>query len=242
MSNEKIEFDLKSAIFNTGLIQPVESSMKGGRLSIICRQIPGQEAPWIQLIPKLLKAAEEANIDLHLCRKYVLRGGKMVYGWHLGVDAKNAKAVQTFLDEVLKPVLEKAKPVLHAAASPGKHPIKPSKDPMKAAYQPGPSFKDQPKKSPPPGRIQYNFENNNKVIYAPMGTESNTDNPVAVMTSRKITKDRRGRNVIEEVVEVPLPHIHTEDMNKPNERGGGVLNPLYDVPLALQGHGNGKVG
>lgn len=237
MSAKEVEFSFKSALMSTGLVQPVESTSKGGKLSALCRQVPGQEAGWLQVLPRLLKASEEFGFDLHLCRKYVLRNGRLVYGWYIGVESKNTKSL---MDAVinLNEILSKAKPILNKPAhlAPGKHPTQKSKDPLAAGYQPGPDFKPPKPKKVAPGRPQYETDNYRKKIpYAPPGTESTTDNPVLVVASRKQIKDRKGRPMVEEVIEVPLPHIYTEDMNKPNERGGGVLNPLLDTPLILSG-------
>lgn len=108
---------LREALYGTGLVQPVEAKGRGGDVSILCRQLPGQEAAWIAAVDRLLTVAEEKGIDLHVCRRYVRRQGSMVFGWFLGIEAKNAASLIEAAGAVTQ-VLKEAKPELAPAEAP----------------------------------------------------------------------------------------------------------------------------
>jgi hypothetical protein len=237
MSAKELEFNFKSALMNTSLVQPVESKGSGKHIEVLCRQVPGQEASWLQLLPKILKLAEEHPVELHLCRKYVLRNGKLVFGWHLSIEARANATLKTAVEAVID-VLSKAKPVLNHMLPPGKHPAQKSKDSMSSGYQPGPDFKPAKKKAAPPGRPQYQTDNyNQNVVYEAMGTESTAQNPRLVLASRKVVTGERGKQQIEETVLMPLAHVYTNDMNKPNERGRGAQS-VGESPSILRSNRN----
>lgn len=111
----KAELDLKSALISTGLVLPVESEGRGGHVSILCRQVPGQDRGWLQVVKEMLIAAEVGvAVDVHICRRYLVKSGQMVFGWHLGFEAKSQKEAQALVSRLTK-VLEKAKPTLEQA-------------------------------------------------------------------------------------------------------------------------------
>lgn len=110
----KAELSLKSALLSTGLVQPVESTGKGGQVSVLCRQVPGQDKPWLQVARELLITAGEASCELHLCRRYLVKDGQMVFGWHISFSTKGTKAAEELVAK-LEPVLAKARPSLASA-------------------------------------------------------------------------------------------------------------------------------
>ena len=78
-------------------------------------RVPNALLPtWLQLIQRLLSAAETATWDLDVSKQYFLRGGKLVFGWRLifqGEDLSthfssvvaiinSVQRVQQVLDEV----------------------------------------------------------------------------------------------------------------------------------------------
>lgn len=98
---------LRETLFMTGLVQPVENTGRGGILSILCRQMPGQEKAWLEVVDALLTSSEKDGYDLHICRRYLRKDGRMVFGWCLRIETPNAKS--------LGEVIEKVCPVLSAA-------------------------------------------------------------------------------------------------------------------------------
>lgn len=103
----KAELELKSALISTGLVLPVESEGKGGHVSILCRQVPGQDKAWLQIVKELL----EEESTLHLCRRYLVKYKQLVFGWHIEFTVKNSKAAEVMVESLNK-VLSKAKPTL----------------------------------------------------------------------------------------------------------------------------------
>jgi hypothetical protein len=125
MTGAKALLDLQSLLLGTGLVQPVSSSSGAGGVEVLCRQVPGQEEAWLEVAKKLLEAiAGWARPDaLHLCRRYVWRDGKMVFGWHLGLHA-SAKELAEVL-ALVRPILESARPRLGEAPARRRAPAAP---------------------------------------------------------------------------------------------------------------------
>lgn len=97
---------LRDALYECGLVQPLSFSGKGGSVSIMCRQIQGQEKGWIATIDEML-STDIGNVELHVCRRYVRKDGKMAFGWFIGLNASSGKAVNVALEK-LSPILKQA--------------------------------------------------------------------------------------------------------------------------------------
>lgn len=204
---------LQSALMGTGMVQPVSEKMKGGYLEVLCRQVPGQEKPWLRVVEMLLTYGEgyaAAGVNLHVCRRYLMKNGMMVFGWHIAIECKNAKILGTAVDSLVAEVLEEAKASLEESAqeetpvarsapqaaqaasraplSPGRHP-----PPQNAPPRP-PSSPGNVIGTPPPG-----FRPQIRVV--------------------QNTRDQNGKVTI--VEEMQLPHVYSE-MNVPNEKGRGA--------------------
>lgn len=104
---KNMTMELQVALMGTGLVQPVDLKSKGGHLEVLCRLVPGQEKPWLQVMSQLLEAVE----TLHVCRRYVLKGGQMVFGYHIGFEFPSVKALSAAVTACVD-VLSKAKPML----------------------------------------------------------------------------------------------------------------------------------
>ncbi len=119
---EKAEVELRELLLMTGCVQPVNvGSVKGSRVFALCREVKGQAKAWLANVEKLLRIAEDNNIPLHLCRRYVLKDRNMVFGWHLDIEAKSApelmrclKAIRSHIDD-LGPDLGKLEELVIAA-------------------------------------------------------------------------------------------------------------------------------
>lgn len=84
---------LRDGLYRTTLVQPLDFEGRGGSISVMCRQIPGQEKAWVKLVDALLLKAEAKGITVHVCRRYIRKDGRMAFGWFLGVEAKSALAL-----------------------------------------------------------------------------------------------------------------------------------------------------
>lgn len=94
---KKAEQILRDALAMTGMVIPLTSTGRGGSVEFLCRQIPGQEASWLGVVESLLKWGEEkSNIKdrLFIARRYLLKDGKMVFGWFVGIDMPSATKLQ----------------------------------------------------------------------------------------------------------------------------------------------------
>lgn len=176
---------LRDVLFTTGMVQPIESSGRGGTVSVLCRQLPGSEKLWLQVVDALLKTAEEESIDLHVCRRYVRKAGQMVFGWSVGVTAASAKGVVEAVEKLvpvfssISPLPESPRPV--AAAAIPRQVVHGTKARPRAAERFGPD-------PVPPPRLQ-----------------------VGVRVIRNEVDAQGQRHIIEEM---QLPHVY-EDINKP---------------------------
>lgn len=204
MSATKMEMELRMGIMGTGLLQPVESSTGKGHLEVLSKIVPGQEKAWIALLDELL-ALTEAGVDLHVCRRYLRRKGRMVFGWHLAIAAKNARKLQEGLDGVLA-VLARAQPELAPeepleALAAVQEP--PARTPRVGTLRPGQHPPPQPGVPREPGQ--------------PGGFGPAPENFVPTIRVVKRGVDEKGRPT--SIEEMPLPHVYRE-LNKPAHKFG----------------------
>ena len=206
--SSKITMQLQSALIATGLVQPVSEKARGGYVEILCRQIPGQEKVWLQVVDKMLIFAEERTTELqelHVCRRYVRKGGQMAFGWHIALTCKNVKTLQAGVENLIEEVLNLARPSLNEP---------------EPVIRPEPSVVPQAASRAPlaPGRHP---TVRNAVPRAPgePGTVVGTPPATIGLTVVQNFRDEHGKVTI--VEEMALPHVYAE-MNRPNSKGRGA--------------------
>lgn len=200
--SKQLELDLRSGLLGTGLVQPVQyGSGKGtARTTIwaLCRLVRGQERAWLELAQELLAYCEGTGVDLHLCRRFLLKDGQMVSGWHLELMAP-AKTLKKAFPGFLA-TLQSAAPELGADAPPTY--VDPPRQPAA-----------RPQEPPRPGQRMG--------TPIPPGPPARVDPaPPGFMPTLKVIKDEvddNGKRTI--VEEMPLPHVYRE-MNRPAHRDG----------------------
>jgi len=119
----RTKLELETAILRTGLLQPVQSHIEGRSIWVLCRQLPGTEAAWIKVVQNLLEVSEVNNINILVCRRYLLKEGNLVFGWYIQISGKKVAEVVKAVELLIQEVLEKAKPILESLNK-----IKPSKE------------------------------------------------------------------------------------------------------------------
>ena len=204
----KAVLKLQSALVATGMLQPVSEKAKGGYLEVLCRQVPGQEKGWLQVMGAILQHAEAfPDIEFHVCRRYVLRNGSMVFGWHIALTCKSLKALQVAVDSLVDEVLTKVRPTLSEPEPTISPPVarQEAVQPRRQPLAPGQHPQRMPPPRPPnePGTVVGEAPRN----FAPA---------VRVVQN---ARDQQGKLHI--VEEMPLPHVYSE-MNVPNEKGKGA--------------------
>jgi hypothetical protein len=206
MKTDEMKFNLCSALLGTGLVNPIDSGVEKSARKLtfwaLCRQVPGGEKAWVAVVDKLLELDLEAQgFDLHVCRRYVRRSGRMAFGWYLSV-AGPAKTIGEPLMGVIQLLvasklrLEVPRPLWE---QPAQAPIL-APEPPPGAPDPGSL---QPRPPGPPARVGA----------APPGY-----NPNPRVTLRTIDPDT-GKSHVE--MEMPLPFVYGE-MNKPTPGGRGA--------------------
>lgn len=110
--SQKIEAMVQSALFSTLLVQPVTIVSKGKNLNIVCRQLLGQEKPWLEVVAKLLKWAMTATVDIHICKRFILKEENLAYHWGIDIVFKETKTINFLVSSIIEEVLSKVKPVL----------------------------------------------------------------------------------------------------------------------------------
>lgn len=102
----KVEMELREALVGTGIVAPVSSVGRGGRLEILCRQVPGvPEVSMIELVAVMLTEAEAGSFGLHVCKRFVLKDGKPAFGWNFAIEMPTLKGVKAAVI-ILKAKLE----------------------------------------------------------------------------------------------------------------------------------------
>lgn len=212
--SSKASMQLQSALIATGLVQPVSEKSKGGYVEVLCRQIPGQEKPWLKVVESLLTYADGAegslNFELHICRRYVRKNGQMVFGWHISITSRSAKVLWLSVEHVVAEVLSKATPSLEGPVTEERPaPQVVSQAPQADNRRPlAPGQHPQNQSAPPrlPG---------------PPGAVIGTPPPGFKPSVRVIQnfRDENGKQTI--IEEMQLPHVYAE-LNRPNAKGKGA--------------------
>jgi hypothetical protein len=193
--------ELQGALMMTGLVQPVSSNQKGGWLEVLCRQIPGQERPWLAAVEALLEVAEVHGLSdaLILARRYLRRDGRMVFGWYLSLGLKNTKELAAASAHLIR-TLEGFRPSL-------------------SADQPSANKADRAKAAGPPIPVPHRPEPAavRAMTNATARPPSDGKDPVPPngRAQRAITT-KAGSDGRAEVLEIPLPHTYGE-LNKPKD-------------------------
>lgn len=211
MRTNPVELNLKSALVSTGMVVPVKSSYERGRVSVLCRQVPGREKAWLKVIHLLLQVAEDSGVELHACRRYVLKNGQLVFGWHLGLEAP-ARQLSRVVDGLLE-TLADVEPDLEPAEAP----------PRAARPRPAASV-DEDGSEEGQGRDEAATASPVRAAPRPAagGSLPQVSVPPQDFTPRlRVTRNtvdaETGARIIEE--EMPLPHVYQE-LNKPTHPGG----------------------
>lgn len=226
----KAELELREILLTTGLVQPISTTGAKNKVSALCRQLPGQEKPWLQVVSNVLKASfGDDELHFHVCRQYVWRDERMVFGWHIAIEGKGVKDLDRQLDWLrdavrgVQPVFD-APPAPRAVPEPQDVPPPPqaahvvTQDLLAAAddvYRDAevrqarvashttasPRAPDRPAQdpSPPPGFT-----------------------PSIRVVKTGVARDSKNRTIQTVETEFPLPHTYVRDMNAPNEKGKGA--------------------
>ncbi len=178
---------LHDALSSTGLVQPIESISKGGSASCLCRQVQKYEKAWLRLIDMILEAAHDNNIDVHICRRYIRKDGRMVFGWFIEVSAKSAKLLPDAVN-ILLPILKESQKIVleEPVVLKSNRPVSIVNETTASRRSPSPSGPDPkvPKGVVPALRlINTGIDTNGNATY---------------------------------MEEMPLPHVYT-DLNKPKD-------------------------
>lgn len=227
---KKAELAVREILLSTGLVIPVKMESQCGHLSALCREVPNQASKWMEAVQSLLShASESPTFKFHLCRQYVWKDGRMVFGWHVGINADSVKELDLHIElmqqvwknvspdlvapEIAPATSVVAQPVHHVEEDVEEEEELKKLDEVQAKglserrglYQKKTNAPPRPPSSagtvpqPPPG-----FEPELRVVF------------------RGKMKDRSNRMVPVVVEEFPLPHTFVEDMNVPNEKGRGA--------------------
>lgn len=211
----KIELELRETLLTTGLVQPIKTFKKGSKVSALCRQVPGQEAAWLKALHAILVAFKGAPEALHVCRQYVLKDDKMVFGWYVSLEG-SATELKGFLD-ILKVSVE------------GLEPEEPMPDPAytaKQIHKPGPGYVSPYAKEDPMLLAEMGLAGTTAAPRPPSMSEDEILAPLKAGAPSKITLVTKGidQKTKQPVVvqEMPLSGVYDDDMNVPNAKGKGA--------------------
>lgn len=204
----KAETELREILLNTGVLLPVKSTGKPNKVSVLCRQVPGQEKAWLKGLTALLRTAAFHEFEVHACRQYVLKDENLAFGWHLSIEQKNAKELGLALVHV-RTALKDVEPELTA---PTPQPSQPSRPPRRAQLSKellARQKRYQRSTTAHPRQLDPTPD-----VVAPGGAQ-----PVRLETIVSTRDNKTGKPIVE--VEMPLPHTYGE-VGKPNAKGAGA--------------------
>lgn len=193
------EEQLSEIVYDTGVLLPVSASSKTTKVEVLCRIAQGMEKEWPKAAEALLTSMEGAGVSPHVCKRYLMKNGSMVYGIHVSVEAASAKQLKGALSSLVGTI----SPVVEQAAKPAPAPQAGAKSVMPMSYAEYRKFTSaSPRPPSDPARldpIPKGFVYKTKTIASGVNEGGKT-------------------TVIEEI---PLPHVH-HDMNVPNSKGKGA--------------------
>ena len=107
-SKEHAEY-LANSINALGYMETVQTGYYNLSVQVICRLRAGYAESWAKVVEKLLLMAEALGTkgypcDVHVCRLYFLKEGRMVYGWHINITSEYMNEVLGLLSSQLTQV------------------------------------------------------------------------------------------------------------------------------------------
>jgi hypothetical protein len=200
--------NLAKALTDSGYVEALDSGSFDRGHYVLCRQVPGQEQAWLGVIESILQETE--SLDVHICRRYLLKDGRMVYGWHLSYTPTKGKSFIAFAKmithvlAVSQATPARVRPTNKPAGKPvGKKPkvykgllARTSKAARKLGLSARPANTEQSGfgKIPPPPDLK-----------------------IGLRVIQQMDEDGSRRTV----TEMPLPHVHSE-LNIPTPGGRGA--------------------
>lgn len=215
---QKTELELREILLTTGLVQPVKVESRGGKVSALCREVPGQGQAWLRVVAQVLSLADGAGFSFHMCRRYTWRDGALVFGWYVGIDAKSAADATRHIEWLREAV---------RGVEPDLSPVSPPTQGVQSAQAPrgGPEVVD-PAFAHDLEVRKAKFESRTTAGPRPPDATNpdppQVEPPVLKVIQKGTTKDQKNRTVQVTVEEFPLPHVFTDDMNKPTDKDKGA--------------------
>lgn len=214
---------LRDALTSTGVVLPLKVTSKGNSHSILCRPIRGQDMAWVDTVEKILVAFEDKeDIQLHLGRQYVLKGGKMAAGWYVGITCPRT-LLETAVGSIVEILTDVERVEEIENETPGRQ--------FKSRY-PEANQQLQQQLTGMRGRTTADPRSPDRIERL---TDSHVPNRDVTLhtTLDRIKTTATGSMVREIHQEIPLAHQYVE-MNRPNAKGGGVLGGADSTPMILQ--------
>lgn len=212
MSAKTQSIRLSSAIIGTGVLQIVQTQATAKHISMMCRQVPGQEKVWLSSIEDLLTAYEGLKApvaELIIARRYVLKEGKLAFGWYISL-AGTSKTIDSLI-EVFEEVLANASPSATPQAS---IPLTP---PSAASAEPQSQRRFAPGEHPPPSSRAKAPSAEDLIP-----SQSQVPPPNFTPKIRVVSTGRDEKGNMTSTEEMPLPHIHQRELNRVNAKGRGA--------------------
>lgn len=212
MTPAKLSHNLRTALMETGLVMPVSHGDSLRHFWVLTRLTPGQEPAWMDAVQNILIQTGHLSIDgevpdVIVSRRYVLKDGKMVFGWYLSVVAKKQSTLVGTVEKIIE-VLRTAKAGLIDVDDPVPSPERQS--PLRLA-------------APVQSRVLAPGQHPKRAVAPrPPGVGSPREPPAGHQVSIRIVKrdiDTGGQPVV--IEEMPLPHTY-RDLNVPNAKGKGA--------------------
>lgn len=108
MSKENAE-RLATTLSKLGYVDPVSwDADLDGTVKVLCRLRSDKSAQWAKVVESILIKADDlketpAKWDSHICRLYMLKGRKLVYGWLIAITAEY---IDTAIQEVVSVIMK----------------------------------------------------------------------------------------------------------------------------------------
>ena len=227
-----------------GFIEIIQSEFDELNVQYMCRVSRGSEREWARVVRALLTTCEVGDdYPPHICRLYFLKGGNLVYGWHINITSEDMPRTLQNLDSTIqkytpRPVdLVRTEGMKRLMRSERKfhHPPVPPPFPGKKGVQLRQLLKHQVRR---PRRVHEADASGNPIVPKGHQVQAGTlagalgYDPKETSYAPPLQADKRGNPIVpkkHQVTEMPLSGLPSDyDRNAPTEKNKGAFGVESD--------------
>lgn len=96
---KKIDELIEEALTATDVLIPVTKELTPSGWRFLCKVVPGMEKVWLSKLESILQWGEAKKLDLVVARRYILKDGKMAFGWYIQLEGQSGDSRESTSSE-----------------------------------------------------------------------------------------------------------------------------------------------